>query len=96
MSQDERESADETRPLLPLPRTHSLDYFYEHTPIRSHFRSLSFDISSRHNASSTSLSSLAFAKEEQVLAGTVVGERLPYNDYTTIDWLHDLVSGSDT
>jgi chloride channel 3/4/5 len=31
------------------------------------------------------------AKEEQELAGTAVGERLPYNDYTTIDWLHDLV-----
>jgi chloride channel 3/4/5 len=29
--------------------------------------------------------------EEQELAGTAVGERLPYNDYTTIDWLHDLV-----
>lgn len=32
------------------------------------------------------------SKEEQVLAGTAVGERLPYNDYTTIDWLHDLVT----
>jgi len=31
------------------------------------------------------------SKEEQELAGTAVGERLPYNDYTTIDWLHDLV-----
>lgn len=30
-------------------------------------------------------------KEEQQLAGSTVGERLPYNDYTTIDWLHDLV-----
>lgn len=28
---------------------------------------------------------------EQKLADSAVGERLPYNDYTTIDWLHDLV-----
>ena len=31
------------------------------------------------------------SKEEQALSETPVGERLPYNDYTTIDWLHDLV-----
>jgi chloride channel 3/4/5 len=31
------------------------------------------------------------SKDEQELAGTAVGERLPYNDYTTIDLLHDLV-----
>jgi len=30
-------------------------------------------------------------KEEGALAGTAIGERLAYNDYTTIDWLHDLV-----
>jgi len=29
--------------------------------------------------------------EEQKLMGSSVGERLPYNGYTTIDWLHDLV-----
>jgi chloride channel 3/4/5 len=34
------------------------------------------------------------SKEEQLLSDTAVGERLPYNDYTTIDWLHDLVSVS--
>ncbi|KAH7414299.1 chloride channel [Phaeosphaeria sp. MPI-PUGE-AT-0046c] len=33
-------------------------------------------------------------KDEQQLAGSTVGERLPYNDYTTIDWLHDLVKDS--
>jgi chloride channel 3/4/5 len=33
----------------------------------------------------------ALTKEEAALAGSTVGERLPYNDYTTIDWLHDLV-----
>lgn len=31
------------------------------------------------------------SKQEQALADTPIGERLPYNDYTTIDWLHDLV-----
>lgn len=31
------------------------------------------------------------SKEERALGDTAVGERLPYNDYTTIDWLHDLV-----
>ena len=29
--------------------------------------------------------------EEIKMADTAVGERLKYNDYTTIDWLHDLV-----
>lgn len=39
-----------------------------------------------------SIVSSRVSKEEQELAGTAIGERLPYNDYTTIDWLHDLVS----
>lgn len=30
-------------------------------------------------------------KEELAMGSSTVGERLPYNDYTTIDWLHDLV-----
>ena len=30
--------------------------------------------------------------EEQAMANSTIGERLAYNDYTTIDWLHDLVS----
>lgn len=33
-------------------------------------------------------------EEEQKLADASVGERLPYNDYTTIDWLHDLIKDS--
>ncbi|KAK5244865.1 hypothetical protein LTR16_007466, partial [Cryomyces antarcticus] len=28
------------------------------------------------------------------MSGSTVGERLAYNDYTTIDWLHDLVKDS--
>ncbi|POS72600.1 hypothetical protein DHEL01_v209003 [Diaporthe helianthi] len=36
----------------------------------------------------------AISKDEQAqlhLSFKAIGERLPYNDYTTIDWLHDLV-----
>jgi chloride channel 3/4/5 len=40
---------------------------------------------------SQSIISSHLSKEEQLLSDTPVGERLPYNDYTTIDWLHDLV-----
>ncbi|KAL2067297.1 hypothetical protein VTL71DRAFT_1721 [Oculimacula yallundae] len=42
----------------------------------------------------TSIVSSHVSKEEQELAGTAIGERLPYNDYTTIDWLHDLIKDS--
>ena len=38
-----------------------------------------------------SIMSSAVTKEELQMGGSTVGERLPYNDYTTIDWLHDLV-----
>jgi chloride channel 3/4/5 len=30
-------------------------------------------------------------KEEHNLSASTVGERLPYQNYATIDWLHDLV-----
>lgn len=38
----------------------------------------------------------AVSKSEQALhlLSKSIGERLPYNDYTTIDWLHDLVKDS--
>lgn len=36
------------------------------------------------------------SRGEQALSAAPVGERLPYNDYTTIDWLHDLVDNSTT
>ena len=42
-----------------------------------------------------SIISSAVSKGEQALGGTAIGERLRYNDYTTIDWLHDLV-GTET
>ena len=31
------------------------------------------------------------SKDEHALSSAPIGERLPYNDYTTVDWLHDLV-----
>lgn len=43
----------------------------------------------QHDAESIVTS--AVTKDEAALGGSTVGERLPYNDYTTIDWLHDLV-----
>ena len=40
---------------------------------------------------SQSLIGSHLSKDELALHNSPVGERLPYNDYTTIDWLHDLV-----
>ncbi|EKG19232.1 Chloride channel voltage gated [Macrophomina phaseolina MS6] len=40
------------------------------------------------------ISSAVSKDEQQLMAASVVGERLPYNDYTTIDWMHDLVKDS--
>jgi len=31
------------------------------------------------------------SRDELALADTAIGERLPYDAYQTIDWLHDLV-----
>lgn len=45
----------------------------------------------QHEDDIHSIISSHLSKEEQLLSDTAVGERLPYNDYTTIDWLHDLV-----
>ena len=45
----------------------------------------------QQDAETRSILSSHVSKAEQALAATPVGERLPYNDYTTIDWLHDLV-----
>lgn len=48
-------------------------------------------VASRRGGEAHSIVSSAVSKDEQALGGTAIGERLPYNDYTTIDWLHDLV-----
>jgi chloride channel 3/4/5 len=45
----------------------------------------------RDNMDAESIISSHVSRDEQLLRETAVGERLPYNDYTTIDWLHDLV-----
>ena len=47
-----------------------------------------------HEAEVDSIISSHLSKEEQLLGAEAVGERLAYNDYTTIDWLHDLVKDS--
>ena len=47
---------------------------------------------SRRGDDVSSIISSHLSKEEQALSATATGERLPYNDYTTIDWLHDMVS----
>ena len=38
-----------------------------------------------------SMLNLYLSKSEQRLGETYVGERLPYSDYSSIDFLHDLV-----
>ncbi|KAL9631883.1 MAG: hypothetical protein Q9204_004027, partial [Flavoplaca sp. TL-2023a] len=60
-------------------------------PLLAHDRRFS---AVQNEADASSILSTHVSKEEQLLATTSVGERLPYNDYTTIDWLHDLVKDS--
>jgi hypothetical protein len=63
----------------------------ESTPLLSGFqprRHLLVDAESRSHFSRVS-------RDESALASTAVGERLPYNNYTSIDWLHDLVSSNN-
>ena len=46
----------------------------------------------RRRASNIDAESIsAWTKESHSLASTTLGERLPYANYTTIDWLHELV-----
>ncbi|KIW06589.1 uncharacterized protein PV09_02305 [Verruconis gallopava] len=52
------------------------------------------NLDSIHDEEAHSIKISHVSKEEAALAGSTVGERLPYNDYTTIDWLHDLVKDS--
>lgn len=47
-----------------------------------------------HDEEATSFIKSHITLSEQKMASSGVGERLPYNDYTTIDWLHDLVKDS--
>lgn len=45
----------------------------------------------QHGEDAQSLIGSYISKDEHALSSSPIGERLPYNDYTTIDWLHDLV-----
>lgn len=45
----------------------------------------------QQQSETTSMVDSHVTKEEQRLAHSTIGERLNYNEYTTIDWLHDLV-----
>jgi hypothetical protein len=49
-------------------------------------------VSGRRGSDVQSIISSHISRDELALGDTAVGERLAYNDYTTIDWLHDLVS----
>jgi chloride channel 3/4/5 len=49
-------------------------------------------VSVRRGSDVESIISSHISRDELALGDTAVGERLAYNDYTTIDWLHDLVS----
>jgi chloride channel 3/4/5 len=66
----------------------------EHTPLL-HPNRVS-QLQHEHDEEAHSIIASSVTKEEQDLAGSTIGERLPYNDYTTIDWLHDLVFPSST
>lgn len=69
----------------------------EHTDEHTHLLSKPYDRrrsrlqSIVNEIDGESIVSSHISKEEGALGETAVGERLPYNDYTTIDWLHDLV-----
>ncbi|KAJ4986632.1 voltage gated chloride channel [Stagonosporopsis vannaccii] len=72
--------------------TSPLDTASEQTPLLQGSQSLkSHD---EQDLETASAESSALSKNEQHLVDSTVGERLPYNDYTTIDWLHDLVKDS--
>ncbi|EPS41765.1 hypothetical protein H072_4278 [Dactylellina haptotyla CBS 200.50] len=73
------EANDET-PLITVTTASNLNTTYQLFPSRE----------SRITDDGSSI----ISKEEQAMAATSLGERLPYNDYNTIDWLHDLVKAS--
>ncbi|KAL9105273.1 MAG: hypothetical protein Q9227_009532 [Pyrenula ochraceoflavens] len=70
---------------------HDSEHADEHTRLLPRDRRLDSLVQEDDAAS---VISSRLSKEEQLLSEAAVGERLPYNDYTTIDWLHDLVKDS--
>lgn len=69
-----------------------LEQATERSLLLAHDRRLS--VSQREDEEARSIIASATSKEEFALAGSTTGERLPYNDYSTIDFLHDLVKDS--
>jgi len=51
-----------------------------------------YSIQSHRDYEASSIIKSHVSIEETKMSDTSVGERLPYNDYTTIDQLHDLVN----
>jgi chloride channel 3/4/5 len=72
---------------------HDEDHGTEHSHLLPRDRRLGSVI---RDADTESNISSHVSRDEQLLGVTAVGERLPYNDYTTIDWLHDLVGCSSS
>jgi len=69
--------------------SHNHNHDHEQTPLlrpnrQSHMQH-------EQDEETQSIISSSVMKEERELDASSVGERLPYNDYTTIDWLHELV-----
>jgi chloride channel 3/4/5 len=71
------EEVDEATPLVDATSLHGVGY--GHIPRR------------RSVGTASSIRSSRISLDELALADTAIGERLPYNAYQTIDWLHDLV-----
>lgn len=64
----------------------------EHTRLlQPHSQDRRFNYLQEQSDRASSIVESHVTKEEQALAGSTVGERLNYNEYTTIDWMHDLV-----
>lgn len=70
---------------------HDVEQANEHTKLLYHAANDRRLSAITHQDEVASLISSHISKDEQALSANPVGERLPYNDYTTIDWLHDLV-----
>ncbi|KAF1816802.1 hypothetical protein P152DRAFT_469331 [Eremomyces bilateralis CBS 781.70] len=69
----------------PNERTHLLGAHSDRTPRRN---------SRARESEVQSVVGSAVSKEEAALGQSIIGERLPYSEYTTIDWLHDIVKSS--
>ena len=70
---------------------HDIEQSNERTKLLSHPASDRLLSAVQHEEDQQSVIGSYVSKDEQALSSAPIGERLPYNDYTTIDWLHDLV-----